>query len=311
LHYSPVIQDHLEISCIHCALNPQFLKGEGPLLEFADYILHDDFFNRIEIAHITDPAIRRKLVQRAEICRVNRTFLAQPTVFTQQLNMGSLDRAERERAIQQLRICLDEAQEIGADMMTFCSGPADGTDLSVGMDYYADGIAELHRRAEELRIHLILEPFDEQLDKKRFFGSTKKVVALMERLPTSMPYFSIMVDLSHIPLLSEDITETVQQLSPYLEHVHIGNGVTLRGDSRFGDSHPYFGYPNGNNDIEEITTFLSALIQVGYIKTEHRNTLGIELIPVANESVKDVLAGAKRTLRDAWSRTLSAMKGSE
>lgn len=301
MHWSSRVQDHLEMSCIHCALNPLFLQGEGPILEYADFILQDDFFDRMEIAHIADPSLRRQLATRADRCRVKRTFLAQPTVFTQRLDPGSADHAERERAVRILKECLEEAAELGADMMTFCSGPAVETADSATLCYYAESIEELHAKAAELRIPIVLEPFDDYLDKRRFIGATDKVVALLERLPVSLDMFAVMVDLSHIPLLSEDIRETVRKLGPYLKHAHIGNGVTDRRDARFGDSHPYFGYPGGRNDTGEVAEFLSALIEAGYIGPDRKGAIGIEVIPAGEERVQDVLAGAKRTVRDAWS----------
>ncbi len=307
MRWSSQVQDHLEISCVHAALNPLFPKGEGPILETAELVFHDEFYGRIEMAHIADSAVRRKFAQRADKCKVNRTFLAQPTVFAERLNPHSADRAERERAIRRLSDCLDEAAEIGADMMAFCSGPADGSRTADSLAYYAEAIAALHEKAAALDIRLVLEPFDDRLDKKRLFGVTDRVIALMERLPPDWTHFSILVDLSHIPLLGEDVGTTVVRLAPYLGHVHIGNGVADREDDRFGDSHPYFGYPGGCNDTSEVSAFLAALIRSGYLSPDRKRTLGIE---IADEDARDVLAGAKRTLRSAWSRAVMACEGS-
>lgn len=345
MRWSMQAQDHLEISCVHVALNPLFLQGEGPILETAELVLHDEFYGRIEMAHIADPAVRRKLAQRADRCKVSRTFLAQPTVFAERLNPHSADRDERERAIRRLADCLEEAAEIGADMMALCSGPADGNDSAsasgrpiadggeaatgsassdsvegnagnvVGrtadcLAYYADAIAALHEKAVALDIRLVLEPFDDRLDKKRLFGATDLVLSLMGRLPSEWTHFSILADLSHIPLLEEDVGTTVSRLAPFLGHVHIGNGVSDRRDGRFGDSHPYFGYPGGRNDTPQVSEFLAALMRAGYLSPDRKRTLGIEIIPAADEDARDLLAGAKRTLRSAWSRAVMACEGS-
>lgn len=170
--------------------------------------------------------------------------------------------------------------------------------------------AALHEKAAALDIRQVLEPFDDRLDKKRLFGATDRVIALMERLPPDWTHFSVPADLSHIPLLGDDVGTTVSRLAPYLGHVHIGNGVMDRGDDRFGDSHPYFGYPGGCNDTPEVSVFLAALMRAGYLSPDRKRTLGIEIIPAADEDARDVLAGARRTLSSAWSRVVTACEGS-
>lgn len=58
VHAVGKIEDYLEIGCVHGALFPETLKGEGRILEAASSILHDDYLNRIEIGHIKDEVTR-------------------------------------------------------------------------------------------------------------------------------------------------------------------------------------------------------------------------------------------------------------
>ncbi|MFI2858574.1 sugar phosphate isomerase/epimerase family protein [Paenibacillus sp. JSM ZJ436] len=293
------LEETFEFSCIHCTLHSLFLKGEGPILEYADYILQDDFFNRIEITHIADKLVRREFTHRARICRVNRSYLMQPVIFGKKLNPHSQLLEERKRSLHEMNLCLEEAAEIEADTVLFCSGPNDSEDEKVVTQAYVDLIEALSERASVLGLKLLLEPFDDRVDKKRWIGSNERLKLLMEETK-HIPNFSLVAELSHFPLLHETVASMMEEIGNHLGHVHIGNCVLTQSDARYGDSHPYFGYPQGCNDVNEVADFFYSLTKVGYLGADRAGSVGIEIIPQQDERIVDVLMNAKRTVRKAW-----------
>ena len=109
-----------------------------------------------------------------------------------------------------------------------------------------------------------------------------------------------MLDLSHLPLLGEDPYEAVHALSDCLVHVHIGNCVTDPSHPAYGDSHPRFGYPGGDNGVTELSIFLRVLLDCGYLDRVKRPIVSFEVKPVDGESSRAVIAGSKRALMEAW-----------
>ncbi|QCT01736.1 hypothetical protein E6C60_1018 [Paenibacillus algicola] len=198
-----------------------------------------------------------------------------------------------------MNLCLEEAAEIEADMVLFCSGPNDSEDEELVSQAYVDLIGVLSERASVLGLELLLEPFDDKVDKKRWMGSNERLMLLLEKTK-DISNFSIVAELSHFPLLQETVTGVMTAMGHHPGHVHIGNCVLTQSDARYGDSHPYFGYPQGCNDVPEIADLLCSLAKAGYLGGDTAGSLGIEIIPRQDEQVKDILMNAKRTVRAAW-----------
>lgn len=110
-----------------------------------------------------------------------------------------------------------------------------------------------------------------------------------------------MLDLSHLPLQHETIEHALTVAKDHLVHAHMGNCV-LRDKSHpaYGDQHPRFGVPGGENDVPQVVEYLRTLIKIGYLREGNPRILSFEVKPMAGESSEVVLANAKRTLREAW-----------
>jgi hypothetical protein len=93
----------------------------------------------------------------------------------------------------------------------------------------------------------------------------------------------------------------VRVLRPYLTHFHIGNTVCKDSNAEgFGDNHPRFGFPNGSNDVEEVTEFLEVLKREGFFNDKKPYPLTFEIKPWKDEDPDLVIANAKRVLNRAW-----------
>jgi len=286
-------------------------EGGGPMLETLATIVADETFGAVEIAPIPDPAVRRcaaALLRHAALQVVYLPIL--PIIFAD-LGIGSLDDAARAAALERLRVLIDEAIEFDAPL-AMVTGPRDpgpalreavtarlAEDLAALCDY-AD------QRAQGRRLHLTLEHFDRDMEKKRLVGPTVEAVALVERV--GRENFGLTLDLSHLPLLGESPAEAVRMAAPHLIHAHIGNCVVDDPASPlFGDFHPRFGHPAGCNDVPEVVAFLRALAEVDFYDRARARLgstaiLSMELKPTPEdrESPATVIANGKRTFMRAW-----------
>lgn len=294
------LHDHIEVGIIHRTLYPEAKKDEKILLDTMDLMMHDQFFDRIEIPHIKDPAIRQEMKKRLLVTRMKITYAASQTIFELDLNVNSLEEAERKRAVEELKKSIEDAADFGAENITIITGPRVEEEKEEAIQALADSILELSDYALKFGLKLQLELHDHKVDKKRLLGPTKDAVDLLRRLHDRCPTFSFLIDLSHFPLIGESIEEAVLPLENHVGYVHIGNCVTDQKDERYGDKHPYFGYPAGRNDTEQLVQFFIALAGIGYLNPDKKAAVTIETTRWKGERPEDLLVNAKRTLCDAW-----------
>jgi sugar phosphate isomerase/epimerase len=119
-----------------------------------------------------------------------------------------------------------------------------------------------------------------------------------------VPNFGLCVDLSHLPLLGEDAMTCLSQASEYLIHVHAGNAIMSdQQHAGYGDMHPRFGHPAGENGVTELAEYIKALIYVGYFESDvptRKPVFTFEVKPLPGESSELVIANTKRAFLDAW-----------
>jgi sugar phosphate isomerase/epimerase len=110
-----------------------------------------------------------------------------------------------------------------------------------------------------------------------------------------------MVDLSHLPIIHESAHQSLIPVKDYIIHAHMGNCMMKdKNDPAYGDAHPRFGYPGGENDVEELVEYLKVLLEIGYLNPGNRRILSFEVKPVGDEDPDIVVANAKRVLNLAW-----------
>lgn len=67
----------------------------------------------------------------------------------------------------------------------------------------------------------------------------------------------------------------------------------------YGDNHPRFGIPEGENGLQELTVFLRGLHDIGYFDAAKR-PLSFELKPCTGENAADIIAESQSILQQAW-----------
>jgi sugar phosphate isomerase/epimerase len=141
------------------------------------------------------------------------------------------------------------------------------------------------------------------VDKKSLIGPAEIALRYAKEIRSDHPHFGLMVDLSHIPLIHETIEESLLPVKDYIIHAHIGNCVVKSPEMEaYGDVHPRFGFPNGENDVKEVVDYLRVLLQIGFLNKENPPIVSFEVKPFGDEDADIVIANAKRTLNESWAK---------
>ena len=297
------LQSYMQVGIVHFMAYPECLKGEGPIYDTLTKIVEDDFFSAVEITWIKDPAERQRVKTLLASSHMTVGFGAQPALLTQKLNLNSFDPGERKRAVDQVKACADEAAEVGAQSVAVLSGPDPGGRRDEAMKLLIDSLRDLAGYARGKGLRLILESFDAKYDKKCLIGPHKDALVVCKALRKDFPEFGIMVDLSHLPIQEETPKKALGTLKkPNIAHIHIGNCVKRQGHPLYGDQHPRFGIPGGENDVPQVVEYLKELFEIGYLAKGRRPVVAFEVKPAAGETSGAIIANAKRTLVEAWAK---------
>lgn len=288
----------MKLGIVHFMAFPETSSGTGPITETVAKIAEDPFFDSIEVTHIEDEKVRKEAASLLAQGRLEVGFGAQPVQLREKIDLNSLDEETRRKSLARLKELLEEAKELGAKKFAVLSGP-DTIESEQAMEALIDSLTELSKAANDLEMEVVLEVFDKEIEKKRLIGSTDRAVKIASSLQKSTTNFGLMLDQGHLPQLAENV-DVLVQAKDYLKHIHIGNCV-LKDPAHpaYGDQHPRFGLPEGENDIEELVSFLKTLKDIGYIGPK-RGTVAFEVKPMAGENPLVVIANSKRTLKNAW-----------
>jgi len=299
------LHDYILPGLVHFMAYPAN-DGDGVVLDSLAELLEDWYFEVVEISGFKDPATRAQAKRLLASSGIQVRYCAHPVLLTQRLNLNSLERLVRTRAVQEMRSGIDEAVELGASDFCLLSGPYEGEcKKAANLDALEESLDDLCHYAKDREIGVSLEVFDRNIDKKCLIGPAADAKEIARRLKRNHRNFGLVVDLSHIPLLGETPADALRPVADDISHVHIGNCYCDRPDNpAYGDKHPRFGYPGSVNDIPQITAFLKELFHVGYLKADAsvRRAISFEIKPVGDESSGVMIAGAKRKLAEAWNR---------
>ncbi|SEL96813.1 Sugar phosphate isomerase/epimerase [Parapedobacter koreensis] len=295
---------YMKVGLVHFMAFPTTMRGNGPVLETIRALATDDYFNAIEITTIADREERQQAKRILETSHMTIAYGAQPRLLTAGLNINDLDEERRKEALTVLFDGVDEAYEMGASGFAFLSGKYDEENKEQAFGRLVESTKEICRYAKSKGdLKVVLEIFDYDVDKKSLIGPASLALRYVEEVRKECDNFGLMVDLSHIPLLHETIEEAILPIKDYIVHAHIGNCVVkdpaLEG---YGDQHPRFGFPNSENDVDEVADYLTILLDIGFLNKEHPPIVSFEIKPYGDEDPYVVIANAKRTLNEAWAR---------
>jgi len=294
----------MKVGLVHFMAYPATIKGEGPVLETIKKMALDDYFTAIEITTIKNKEERQKAKQMLESSHMTIAYGAQPRLLTTGLNVNDLNEEGRQKALANLKEGVDEAYEMGATGFAFLSGKYEEASKEASYQALVKSTKEICAYVKSKGdMKVSLEVFDYDVDKKSLIGPASLALRYAKEVREEHAHFGLMVDLSHIPLIHETIEEALLPVKDYITHAHIGNCVVKSPDMpAYGDVHPRFGFPNGENDVDQVVAYLKVLLAIGFLNDKKPPIVSFEIKPFGDEDPDIVIANAKRTLNEAWAR---------
>ena len=295
---------YMKVGLVHFMAYPATIKGEGPVLETIKKMALDDYFTAIEITTIKNKEERQKAKQMLESSHMTIAYGAQPRLLTTGLNVNDLNEEGRQKALANLKEGVDEAYEMGATGFAFLSGKYEEATKEASYQALVKSTKEICAYVKSKgNMKVSLEVFDYDVDKKSLIGPASLALRYAKEVREAHTHFGLMVDLSHIPLIHETIEEALLPVKDYITHAHIGNCVVKSPDMpAYGDVHPRFGFPNGENDVDQVVAYLKVLLAIGFLNDKKPPIVSFEIKPFGDEDPDIVIANAKRTLNEAWAR---------
>jgi sugar phosphate isomerase/epimerase len=296
------IHKYAKIGLIHFMAYPSTIKGEGPIEATIRKIAVDDYFDAIEITWIKNTEVRKKVKTMLDSSHLSIAYGAQPRLLTTGQNINDLDESKRIVAVNNIKEGIDEAIEMGAVGLGFLSGKYSEDRKEEAYQALVKSTKEICAYAKSKGdIKIAHEVFDYDIDKCSLVGPVDLAKRYAKEVCAEFDNFGLMVDLSHLPIIHETARQSLIPIKDYIIHAHMGNCYMRdKTDPAYGDAHPRFGYPGGENDVEELVEYLKVLREIGYLNPDNRRILSFEVKPVGDEDADIVVANAKRVLNLAW-----------
>lgn len=296
------IHKYAKIGLIHFMAYPTTIKGAGPIEETIRKIAVDDYFDAIEITWIKESDVRKRVKKMLDSSHLTIAYGGQPRLLTTGQNINDLDEVKRQLAVTNLKEGIDEAYEMGAVGFAFLSGKYTEDKKEEAYQALLKSTREICAYAKSKgKMKIAHEVFDYDIDKCSLVGPVDLAKRYAEDICKEFDNFGLLVDLSHLPIIRESARESLIPIKKYIIHTHMGNCMVKdKSDPAYGDAHPRFGYPGGENDVNELVEYLKVLLEIGYLDPANRRILSFEVKPLGDEDADIVVANAKRVLNLAW-----------
>lgn len=297
------IFDVADIGIVHSMAYPNCYESEEIFINTLKELLFDPFFSVIDIGELPFKSLNSVVPELIHSSQCELTYSSHSRLLINNLNINSINEVERKKAVIELKKGIDEAYKFGSINFQFLSGKWDFDTKEYNLKSLVKSTIEICKYAKRKGdMPVYLEIFDYDFDKCSLIGKSSLASKYYKLVKKECDNFGLMVDLSHIPLIKESIEQHINPIRDFISYVHIGNAYMKNiQDIAYGDKHPRFGYPGGENDIGELVIFLRKLIEIEYINTNRKNIISFEIKPQGYEDPKIVIANAKRTLIKAWS----------
>ena len=259
----------------------QLGSGEGPILECLKKIVTDPYFEVVEVAHMKDDKVRKAAADMIACGHMTSSYGGQGRMLGAGLNINDLNEEGRQKALASLKEGIDEAYEMGVEDFAFLAGRYEEETKEKSFQALLKSTRELCEYAKSKGdMPVLCEVFDYDIAKKSLIGPADMVKRYAETICAEYDNFGLMVDLSHIPMLHETIEESLLPVQQYIRHAHMGNTVIKSPECpAYGDEHPRFGFPDSENDVEELAAYLRLLLKIGFLNEKKRPIVSFEIKP--------------------------------
>lgn len=298
------IYEYMKVGIVHFKAYPECVNGVGPIESTVSKLCEDDFFTAIEMGTIKDVQQRQNVRKLLDQSGMEVVYATQPTLFPGKLNLNHLDSGERKKAVNAVFNCLREAYDLGATAVRIPAGKDPGAEKrEEAKKLLVDSLSQILERAKEYgNLMITLKIFDRSIDKESLIGPAPDALDIAEALSPTYDRFALLTDLSHYPLLGEELDYTLPMLQKHLKAFHLGNCVMKdKLNPMYGDLQPRFGVPGGEVDMLMVSKYFRTLADLNLIGRDKRPVMSAEVRPLlAGETSEIVIANTKRIFKEAW-----------
>ena len=270
------------------------------VLDAIKLIASDDYFDAIEIGRFADDDTRSQAKRLLAQSHLKVCYGAQTRLLGTPLNPNSLDEEIRTQAEATLIEAVDEAEYLGAKAIAFLAGKWEAATKEAAYGQLLKTTGNVCAYASKKGMGVNLEVFDFDMDKAALIGPAPLAARFAADMRDMCNNFGLLVDLSHFPTTYETSKFAIQTMRPYITHLHIGNAVIKPGFEAYGDMHPRFGFPDSENDTDELIDFFRVLRSEGFFNADEPYVLSFEVKPRPDEDADIVVANTKRVINRAW-----------
>ena len=291
--------NYMRLGIVLCVAYAAASDDGEALVRGVETVAADLFFSSVEVRYVPDDGARRRVVEILRASRLDVVYETSPRLRQLGLSLSAVDTTARGRAVEEGKRAIDEALEIGAARINVASevdpgpGARDG-----GADALVDSLYELADYARGRgEAALALEPYPRDGQDASLIGPTSEAVELTQLVREVYPDFSLTLDMAHTALLHEDLAAALAVATPYLGQIHLSN--VLPGSA---NGAPPLGVAGGLYDTPRLAEALLALFRAGFLGVGRRPLVTFRVAPGLGERPEWIIAGAKRTLSEAWTR---------
>jgi sugar phosphate isomerase/epimerase len=170
--------------------------------------------------------------------------------------------SERQERIEDNRRALDEAAELGADVLVLVCGPAPDKDLPSARQMVEDGIAAVLPEAQARKIRLAIEPLHPMFAADRSVVNTlRQANDMVERL--NSPWVGVAVDVYHV-WWDPEVEQQIARAAGTILGFHVSDWLAPPPDHLLGRG--YMG--DGVIDIPRLRSCVEAAGYTGPIEVE-------------------------------------------
>jgi sugar phosphate isomerase/epimerase len=199
----------------------------------------------------------------------------------EQLNLASREISTRNKAVDEVKRCIDTAHDYGSEALLINSGfaPDAPSDKMEAMRCLTDSIEELLSYAASNyneSIDLFMETGAMNQRSVELIGSTKTAIKIAIETLRRHSNFFLTLDTSHLLQLNENPVEAIANAASFVKHIHLANCVLCDPRSpMYGDMHPPFGEKNSELSNPQVAGIFESL--KGLLKFKDA-VVGLEVI---------------------------------
>jgi len=161
----------------------------------------------------------------------------------------------RQKRIDHTKNCLYLASLLGAkSVSTEPGGPKTNQSSEKELEIFQEGLLEVLPLAEDLGVHLLIEPEPELL-----IENSSQFVRFIEKFDSK--YLGLNFDIGHFFCVNEDPEKLIINLHDYIKHIHLE-------DIAYSKKHHHLIPGHGAIDFKKFFTSLNSINYTGYVTVE-------------------------------------------